>query len=226
VILLGVCCAGPGHTESVFSLGLRTDLPLGIGSISLFGASQLLSPDADEQQPASQINSLDRAVIRPYDDRLDSIGTYLAYAALVTPALTGFCDPDFPDQSMTHAAMYAEAFLLTYGTKDLLKAIVSRHRPYTYAGPIPESEEGDYHNSFPSGHTSLAFLAATFLSYTFAQEYPESSWRIPIAVGSFTLATTIGAARVLSGSHFVTDVLAGAAIGVFWGWLVPRIHLR
>jgi membrane-associated phospholipid phosphatase len=32
--------------------------------------------------------------------------------------------------------------------------------------------------------------------------------------------------RITSGSHFLTDVLAGAAIGSLYGWLIPWLHLR
>jgi membrane-associated phospholipid phosphatase len=122
--------------------------------------------------------------------------------------------------------MYTEAFLLTYGTKDLLKFAVARNRPYTYFGDVPAGDEEDYYNSFPSGHTAFAFLGASFLSATFAAEYPDSKWKAPLIAGSYTLATGIALMRILSGNHFLTDVLVGAAIGSFYGRLVPALHAR
>jgi undecaprenyl-diphosphatase len=64
------------------------------------------------------------------------------------------------------------------------------------------------------------------LSTTFAAEYPGSKWKIPVIAGSYTLAAGIAALRIASGNHFITDVLAGAAIGSLYGWLVPFLHQR
>jgi membrane-associated phospholipid phosphatase len=72
----------------------------------------------------------------------------------------------------------------------------------------------------------MAFLPATFLSVTFSREFPDSSWRIPVIVGSHLLAATVGVIRITPGYHFLTDVLAGAAIGSFFGWLIPTLHRR
>ncbi len=33
-----------------------------------------------------------------------------------------------------------------------------------------------------------------------------------------------GVLRVWSGNHYPSDVIAGAAVGSFIGWLVPRMH--
>jgi membrane-associated phospholipid phosphatase len=95
-----------------------------------------------------------------------------------------------------------------------------------YADGVPAGKEDDYYNSFPSGSTALAFLSAGFLSATFAAEYPASRWKIPVISGAYALAGGIAAARILSGSHFLTDVLAGAAIGSLYGWIVPLLHKK
>lgn len=129
-----------------------------------------------------------------------------------------------PDRLTTYAAMYAEAFLLTAGIKDLLKAGVSRWRPYTYESGFDPADDDDYHNSFPSGHTAYAFLGASFLTATLKHEFPNQSWRVPVSIAAYTLATGTGALRVASGEHFISDVAAGAALGTAVGWLVPRLH--
>ena len=69
-------------------------------------------------------------------------------------------------------------------------------------------------------------MPAAFLSTTFSQEFPESRWKIPVIIGSFTLSSFVGVTRILSGDHFLTDVLAGAAIGSLYGWLIPTLHKR
>ncbi|GAA4358028.1 phosphatase PAP2 family protein [Hymenobacter saemangeumensis] len=61
--------------------------------------------------------------------------------------------------------------------------------------------------SFPSSHTSQAFLTATLLHEQYGREYP---W---LSVSGYAVATATGALRVLGNRHWVNDVLAGGAIG-------------
>jgi len=61
--------------------------------------------------------------------------------------------------------------------------------------------------SMPSRHTAFAVLAAIFLSAL----YPRAA---PLV---WPLAVLVAAARVLTGAHYPTDVLAGAALGLLAG---------
>jgi membrane-associated phospholipid phosphatase len=58
--------------------------------------------------------------------------------------------------------------------------------------------------SFPSGHAVTAFTLAAAISILFPR------WSIP----SFAAAAIIGASRVMITSHYLSDVLAGAGIGI------------
>ncbi len=64
-------------------------------------------------------------------------------------------------------------------------------------------------NSFPSGHTATAFVAATVLH----KEYglTRSPW---YSVGGYAVATATGVMRVLNNRHWISDVMAGAGIGI------------
>jgi membrane-associated phospholipid phosphatase len=63
-------------------------------------------------------------------------------------------------------------------------------------------------NSFPSGHTAQAFAAATFLHKEFGKTSP---W---ISIAGYLVAGTVGSLRILNNRHWVTDVIAGAGIGM------------
>lgn len=56
--------------------------------------------------------------------------------------------------------------------------------------------------------------------------YPDSPWRTPVVAGAYAVAAAAASLRVASGSHFLTDVLAGAALGTLSGWLVPVLHAK
>jgi membrane-associated phospholipid phosphatase len=224
-VFCALCARGYAFSESVYSLDLMTDAIVGGAALGVFLPPLFLEGSAGETIQKGDINALDRQMMFSYNKGVDDASTWAAYAALVMPAVSVL--GNFSGGTLaTYAVMYAEAFLLTYGTKDLLKFAVARNRPYTYFGDIPKGAEKDYYNSFPSGHTSYAFLGATFLSTTFSAEYPDSKLKLPVIIGGYTLAAGIASMRVLSGSHFFTDVLTGAAIGSLYGWLVPTLHLR
>ena len=101
------------------------------------------------------------------------------------------------------------AFLLSTAIVHLIKRRVKRLRPVMHTEVrflVAETRAG----SFPSGHTATTFALATVLA-----------WHFPMAtVPVFALASLIGYSRVYVGVHFLTDVLAAAAIGVVSGALV------
>jgi hypothetical protein len=74
-----------------------------------------------------------------------------------------------------------------------LKYSINRTRP----------DGGDL--SFPSGHTSAAFHGAAFIALNFDSRY---------AIPAYALATLVGYSRVRANRHYVSDVIAGAAIGI------------
>ena len=68
--------------------------------------------------------------------------------------------------------------------------------------------DGSEYNSFPSRHTAAAFMTATMLH----KEYEgRSPW---FSIGGYALATLTGVSRVLNNRHWLSDVAAGAAIGI------------
>ncbi len=216
-------------SQSVFTYDLHKDALLGVSALGVF-ASPFLIENVPEHVPQNlnkdDINPLDRSLMFSYNKTLDMISDYGVYAFLALPIISLAGNIKDGNAWLTYGIMYGEAFALTFGTKDLLKNAVIRYRPYMYSGGVPDGLMDDYYNSFPSGSTALAFLSAGFLSATFSAEYPDSKWKIPVIAGAYTLAAGIASARIISGSHFITDVLAGAAIGSLYGWVVPLLHKK
>jgi undecaprenyl-diphosphatase len=90
-----------------------------------------------------------------------------------------------------------------------LKRLTGRRRPceiepHCWATLLPPDQF-----SFPSGHTMTAFAVAIPLLLF----YPT------LAIGLLFCALSIAFSRVLLGMHFLSDVVAGAAIGTALGYL-------
>lgn len=95
---------------------------------------------------------------------------------------------------------------------EFLKFLVRRSRPFvriTETRIVGLRARG---RSFPSGHTSQAFFAATLL----IQYFGLNVW---IAILLYTVALLIGITRMYIGAHYPRDVLAGAVLGTVWGLL-------
>ncbi len=92
---------------------------------------------------------------------------------------------------------------------NLVKTVVDRARP---TGHLLAGFSGP---SFPSGHTTAAFatFAAVALIVGRGRPGPRQAVLLGVALGA---ATMVGASRVLLGVHWLTDVVAGAALGLAW----------
>lgn len=72
----------------------------------------------------------------------------------------------------------------------------------------------------------MAFSSAAYTQTVFSLKYPDSPYRTAVTATTWALAATTAVLRVASGNHFVTDVLAGAAIGSVLGFAGPYLtHL-
>ncbi|MDR0794767.1 MAG: phosphatase PAP2 family protein [Tannerella sp.] len=82
--------------------------------------------------------------------------------------------------------------------------------------------DGSGFRSFPSGHTASAFTGAHILM----KEYKDiSPW---IGVAGYATATAVGTLRILNRRHWISDVVAGAGVGIFSAeiayMLLPVFH--
>lgn len=93
----------------------------------------------------------------------------------------------------------------------LLKVLVDRPRPPDEYWQIPD---GVHTASFPSGHTLCATTLVLVTGYLVWRT--ERSWTVLIwwTVAAIAVIALVALSRLYLGFHFLTDVLAGACVGV------------
>jgi len=141
----------------------------------------------------------------------------------------------FKNKKLQTTTLLATQAYLTGGIMErFLKSLFGRQRPYYY-NPNAVEAEPTFHgplfhggrdingnklsNSFPSGHATVAFAAAT----VFALEYKDKPL-IPIL--SYSVATLIGLSRITENKHWTTDVFMGAVLGYYTGKQVVNNYHR
>ena len=164
--------------------------------IPLFAAGLIAkSEKAAFRQNYNNPNTKIRLIKTNFHNEIDNYTQYVPLALTIGLKLGGVESrsdwPRFWASSAASAAIMA-------GLVNGIKYTASEMRP-----------DGSTRNSWPSGHTATAFLAATILH----KEYglTRSPW---YSVGAYTLATATGVMRVLNNRHWISDVLSGAGIGI------------
>lgn len=128
-------------------------------------------------------------------------------------------------------AIQAQAFAMNGFLTSTAKASAGRVRPYAQESGCAEPGVdcgGDANRSYFSGHTSYAFTGAGLTCV--AHRHLPLFGRVgdPLACATaLTVASATGIFRISADEHWATDVLSGAGVGLFSGWLMPwLLHFR
>jgi membrane-associated phospholipid phosphatase len=120
-----------------------------------------------------------------------------------------------------------EAIFIGSAITGVLKFTTGRARPFlghdeSNSFAFMRGTRDDAYRSFPSGHTVVAFAAASAVTEEASRWRPNSVWVVgPVLYGG---ATLVGLARMYHDEHWASDVVMGAAIGIFTGRRVVRWH--
>jgi len=125
-----------------------------------------------------------------------------------------------PGATPVDVLVVAEAASVSFLLNQAVKELSARPRPYVVAGrDLPWVGVGERELSFYSGHTALAFSAATAAATVAFRRGYRSAWIL--TAGGLAAATAVGYLRIAADMHHLTDVVAGAAAGALVGFAVP-----
>lgn len=158
-----------------------------------------------------------------YNESLSKASDITLGLTLVTPGVLGLIAP--PSDYIAIVSSYAGTMVSAYGVRTVLKQVIHKPRPYVGQIDRPADTSEDY-ESFPSGHSIMAFSAAAYAQTMQLLFYPDSTTMKAVSATAWILAATTATLRVISGNHYLEDVLAGAAIGSAIGFLGPYLTYR
>jgi membrane-associated phospholipid phosphatase len=177
--------------------------------------------------------------LRQNNKSLQNVSRYVTnfgglYEAYTLAALGSYGFIFKKDKIKTTTLLATQAYLTTGALENVFKLLSGRQRP-SYYDPNAVEQEPKFHgpfykfvsdtggqrtnSSFPSGHTAVAFAAAT----VFAMEYKD---RPLIPIIAYSAASLIGVSRITENKHWMTDVLVGAVLGLLSGRQVVNNYHR
>ena len=138
--------------------------------------------------------------------RCGSAGATMGGTAVVPVVGAFFVAGRFAPEGRFRAMSYdaAQALVVNAAWTGTLKYSLRRQRP-----------DGSDYYSMPSGHSSSAFALATVAERHYG-------WKV--GVPAYVVAAGIGLSRVESNRHYLSDVIAGGALGVTVGRAVTRLN--
>jgi len=74
--------------------------------------------------------------------------------------------------------------------------------------------------SFPSGHALGTMICYGFLAYLLIPKMPSPFWKWTLSITMLLIVLFEGFSRIFHGNHYLTDVVAGYALGITWVVLV------
>lgn len=134
-----------------------------------------------------------------------SASAYIIPPALALGSVVGALI-DKSQQSKQNA--YETVFSIGIGISlsTVIKLIVKRERPYDKYPTEVFPHVIEKTKSFPSGHTTMAFVSASTLIFQYGKWYASAP--------ALLWAGTVGYSRMKLGEHYPTDVLGGIIAGI------------
>ncbi len=212
---------------------LRTDGALTAGAAALWLGLELgkgrLAPTACRWCAENRFDAWARdGLVWGYADQAARASDVIAFgllpAGVVAHQLLAARAAGDTQEGLVDLLLVAQATALALDLNQVVKLAAGRQRPFVHHGNWRDpnrAPEADDNLSFFSGHATTTFaLAAAAGTISDLRGYRGAPW---VWAGGMTLAAATAYLRVAGDRHYLTDVLAGAAVGTAAGIALPRL---
>jgi membrane-associated phospholipid phosphatase len=95
-----------------------------------------------------------------------------------------------------------------------LSMLIGRARPPTQIWIIVNIP------GFPSGHAVSVVVFYGLLAYLLVPKIQSTFWKLVVVASALLIIGFVGFSRIFTGGHYLTDILAGYAVGMAWSGVI------
>ena len=158
---------------------------------------------------------------------LDNLGVFFAkyFGYLLIFFLLLFLIKNFKKYWPMVVKAFSAAILARLVIVNIIRFFYYRPRPFI-ANQVNLLLSDEPTGSFPSGHAAFYFAISTVIFLYLKKIYPSPRIWWGVGILFFGASFLISIARVFSGIHWPSDILTGALIGIFSGWLITKVFRK
>jgi undecaprenyl-diphosphatase len=180
-------------------------LMFGALTVNLFANWPLLAWDKAIANTLPAIGLKSPPYVKMIMDTGFYVGDQLIIALIILLAIY-FLFKRFWQELVMMAFGFAGSTLLFW----LLSNLIGRQRPPNQIWIIEKIP------GFPSGHAIAVVVFYGLLAYLVVPKIPSILWKVVVVVAAISIMGFVGFTRIFTGGHYLTDVLAGYAVGIAW----------
>lgn len=113
------------------------------------------------------------------------------------------------------AQSFLAGIISRFGITEIIRFFWERSRPFV-ENNVNLIISHDATGSFPSGHAAFYFAIATVVYF----------YNKKLGILFFIASFLMGVSRVFVGVHWPLDIVAGAVVGIFSGWIIVKLSKR
>ena len=212
------------NTHPQLSFDSKIEIPLIVGTGLMVGGFSLFEKQLSPKHCRwCETNSLDRSARNQLRWSRTNLANNLSHATgfVLTPIFAVGSQAWLNWKDENFSEFYKDAAVVSEAT--LFAALVGQITQFSFGRERPDSHYSSnrkgVNTSFYSGHANIAFaLAVSSGTVASLRNRSEAPW---IWAGGLALAGFTSYLRVAADRHYLTDVLAGAAMGSFVGFAIP-----
>lgn len=222
------------QSQSPYELNWKQETSILVGGAALLTAGVVkgfnldpLTEDKIANLDPSNVNWFDRHATRNWSIQSQKYSDHILHVSYFLPLIPLINKTARKDIGVL-AVLLLETTLITEGITASTKSWIARTRPFIYnpSVDLDEKTNRSARLSFISGHTSSVAMTSFFTAKVVTDYFPQIKNKPLIWTGAALLPAATAYFRYRGGKHFISDVVAGYAVGALAGILIPHFHKR